>query len=602
MKKRSETYWGVNKQMAKTVFENKLEDMSMLTSYKPDEKKLLEYLKLYGYDYNSILSNLNIYRLDITDYLQIDFKSENPELSAFVVNTVFQQFIRYYNTMQNQKSSESIDTLRNLVQRKKDILDAKNALLQSRGIVNGEIQAKSSFDLIKELQTKLADAKDKQNILTYSIQKYKDRITAASTSAGQSNVSPIDISNNDEVVALRKQKDDAYKDYLNSGSTDQAALAKYTQLKNQYLNKIKTLTAATTPVTKPSATENISDLLQKQNDAETDLEATKATISSLETQISVLNGNAITEASQNASTESLKKEVELANQEYIDAKKNYNDATDVTHSSVNNFKQVLLGQPAIDPEPSKRLMIVAGAGMGAFAVTILIIIFLAYLDTSIKTPAIFQKAVNLKMLSMVNQVNLKNKSLSDMVTDKNFTTDDWADKNRRNVFRESLRKLRYEIEKSGKKVFLFTSAKKGEGKTTLIQALSYSMSLSKKKILIIDTNFSNNDLTVQLHGESVLDKISPGKNGELLDEVKKKATDVGAGSVFVIGCESGDYTPSEFLPRENLLQHLRSLTKEYDYVFLEGPPLNDFSDSRELAEFVDGVIGVFFCKKRNIKH
>ena len=69
--------------------------------------------------------------------------------------------------------------------------------------------------------------------------------------------------------------------------------------------------------------------------------------------------------------------------------------------------------------------------------------------------------------------------------------------------------------------------------------------------------------------------------------------DLGVGGVFVIGSSGGDYTPSEVLPRENLLNHLRALTSQFDYIFLEGPPLNDFSDSKELVQYVDGVIAIF---------
>jgi len=32
---------------------------------------------------------------------------------------------------------------------------------------------------------------------------------------------------------------------------------------------------------------------------------------------------------------------------------------------------------------------------------------------------------------------------------------------------------------------------------------------------------------------------------------------------------------------------------EFDYIFLEGPPLNDFSDSKELIQYVDGIVAVF---------
>ena len=146
---------------------------------------------------------------------------------------------------------------------------------------------------------------------------------------------------------------------------------------------------------------------------------------------------------------------------------------------------------------------------------------LTYLDSSIKTPIVFQKTVNLKLISMVNFMDLKNKNLSDIVSNKEKGTNQ-NDRTNFNAFRESIRKLRYEIEHSGKKVFLFTSTKKGQGKTTLIQALSYSLSLSKKKILIIDTNFCNNDLTVQLNAEPILEKIVPYKaDGKaLLDQVK----------------------------------------------------------------------------------
>ena len=169
---------------------------------------------------------------------------------------------------------------------------------------------------------------------------------------------------------------------------------------------------------------------------------------------------------------------------------------------------MLEGQPAMEPEPSKRKIIVALAGIAAMVTTMLIIIFLTYLDSSIKTPVIFSKSVNLKLMSMVNFMDLRNKNLADIVANRD-SSDNTHDRSRFNAFRESIRKLRYEIESTGKKVFLFTSTKKGQGKTTLIQALSYSMSLSKKKILIIDTNFCNNDLTVQLDAKPVLEKIVP---------------------------------------------------------------------------------------------
>src|SRR6202012_1825753 len=123
---------------------------------------------------------------------------------------------------------------------------------------------------------------------------------------------------------------------------------------------------------------------------------------------------------------------------------------------LNNFRQVSMGQPAIAPEPSKKVLIVALAAIGSAITAILIILILAYLDSSVKTPRLFARVVGLKLISMINFMNLKQKTLNELVTELDPTYDA-KDKQRHNIFRESLRKLRYEIETSGKKSFLFTS-------------------------------------------------------------------------------------------------------------------------------------------------
>ena len=56
--------------------------MTMLTSYKPEEKNLLELMDLYGYSFKKLIPGISIYQVPRTDYLQIDGISENPELSA----------------------------------------------------------------------------------------------------------------------------------------------------------------------------------------------------------------------------------------------------------------------------------------------------------------------------------------------------------------------------------------------------------------------------------------------------------------------------------------------------------------------------------------
>jgi len=576
--------------VAVLIFQKKLESMSVLNSIQPDEKALLEYLSFYGYDYNSLLNELTVNRLQRTDYVEIGCMTENPELSAFIVNELFPQFLRYYKGVRSSKSAESVDTLRSLMDKKKQDLDAKNTQLRSVGVLDVGDENTSKLETIMNLETTLTQEQSQQTQRNYDLQKIKQRISKVGGAAIKNKTT----NGNDELVILRKSVNEAFQVYIDSGSSNPSLRPKYEALKAEYQNKIAALTPDIDSGTAGTGIEESRDaLLEKKNDLEVDIRAGGDNINAIQAKINSIKANLVKDASKDADIETLLKDAELANKEYLYAKQKYNDAIDITTSSVNNFRPVILGQPAISPQPSKRALIVGMAGSSTFIIAILILVLLTYLDSSIKTPVIFARTVGLKLISMINFMNLGKKNLSELIN----TRDDYpdaSDNKRHNQFREALRKLRFEIEHSGKQTFLFASTKKGEGKTTLIQALSYSMGMSKKRILIIDTNFCNNDLTVQLNADPILEKIHPnGSHGQsLVDQVKAAAKEIQTG-IFAIGSEGGDYTPSEILPRENLLQHLDVLKTEYDFIFLEGPPLNDFSDSKELVQYVDGVIAIF---------
>ena len=579
-------YKSINKEKAKEVFQNRLESMSVLTSFKPEEKDLLEFLNMYGYGYKSLIQNFQIYQVQRTDYIQIDCLTENPELSAFIVNNLFSEFIRYYRNIRSSKSQESVDTLQSIMDKKKQEYDEKNRLLRGEGLVDASTENSSKLDLISDLEKMVATENNKLTDDYYALRKVNQKLGATPQKTGTDPGTPP-ASNNEELILARKAVNEAYNEYLKTN--DKAALQRYNQLQAEYNAKYS---VSSKPDEK--LPDNRNALLEKKGDIEFEIESTNDKIKNLQSQISTLKANVSSLSSKGANVETLMEEQKLAEKEYFDAKQKYNNALDQSSSYANNFRQLQVAQPAIEPEPSKRMIIVGMAGAVTFMTVILIIFLLTYLDSSIRTPTIFSKVVNLKLISMVNFMNLKNHTLKELVAGHMDSSVNRVEQLRSNVFRESIRKLRYEIETSGKKIVLFTSTRKGQGKTTLIQALAYSMSNSKKKILIIDTNFCNNDLTIQMNADPVLEKISSdGNSMSMVDKVKFFSKDVGDGGVFVIGSQGGDYTPSEILPKENVLTYLRSLATEFDYIFLEGPPLNDFSDSKELINYVDGVVVIF---------
>ena len=578
-------FQNISKEEAIKAFQNKLDSMLMLSSSSNEDKKLLNILNLYHYDHATIKGVLGVGRHQRSDFLNVTYVSKDPGLSAFVVNTAYDQFIRYYGLNRDKTISQSVDTLKKIMEKKKQILDEKNRILQQAGLGNSELRSNSNLNIISNLESQLTGERSKLATLQSDLRKVNQRLANIDTKPAESNNAL-----NDEIIQLRNARNAAYADYLKTN--DQADYKKYTTLNDKYQQKVLSLRSTNENIKDPVADKV--DLQSQKTDLEIDIQSSSSFINSQEGKINSLKAAVASSGSNNAAVESLRQDADLASKEYIEAQYKYNTATDLGGLSVVNFRLAVPGQPAIAPEPSKRMLIISLAAFAALFTTIAILIFFTYIDSSVRTPLIFSKNVNLRLISLINFMNLRNKTIKDVIANT-YTSTDSEDTNRNNTFRESLRKLRYEIETSGKKVFLFTSTKKGQGKTTIIQALAYSMSLSKKRVLIIDTNFCNPDLTVQLDAEPVLEKIIPQNfdDRNLVEEIKKHSKDLGIGSIYAIGSAGGDYTPSEILPRENLLHHLQTLTSYFDYIFLEGPPLNDFSDSKELVQYVEGVIAVF---------
>jgi polysaccharide biosynthesis transport protein len=573
-----------NRAQALTILQHKLDSLQTLTSYQPEERKLLEYMALYKYDYESVKERLWVGRLARTDYIDISFGSENPELSAYAVNQIIKVFLRYYRSLRSERSVENIGTFEELVAQKKTELDQKVEALRnyksSEGLLNVEAASGNELGLISQFERALLDEKGNLNIINSSLQTVNSQL-------GQMGQGQVIYDNNNDIVSLRRQINQMNDEYMRTGSTD-AALSDKIKTSRQQLQKLMSAAPTTTTASKTLSRE---ELLQRKAQLEGDQRAAMLNISNLQAKIGSLRGSVGTYANKEANVKSMQQELDLAQEEYNKLKEKLNTALDSRTAASDNFRQTLQGQPAFRPESTKRMKIMGLAGMSVFLLSTLGVLFLEFFDRSIKSPSLFEKNVDLKLISTINHADLQRYSIPQVLQAK-AGGDDLSIK-RQNTFRELLRKLRFEVESSNKSIFLFTSTEAQQGKTTLVQALAYSLSLSNKRVLIIDTNFCNNDLTMQLEAKPTLETFSLRPEEVSLEKVREIVTTYSVEGIEVIGCKGGDYTPSEILPRHHLLNYLPQLKTYYDYVLLEGAPLNDFTDSKELVAYVDSVIAVF---------
>jgi Mrp family chromosome partitioning ATPase/uncharacterized protein involved in exopolysaccharide biosynthesis len=567
------------------IIANKKDSLQVLNASVPKEKLVLYLLELYQYDISSIRKSLYAGRNQRTDYIDIVFRSENPELSAYAVNTFCKEFQNYQEISRRERAKESIIALDSLVKKRKQELDDKIAA-KARFLTDS---VSSSLDpnmvgvnVLSQISTTEASlATEEGNVqeLTYQISQLDKQMTGTTVNSN----TVVSTGDNSLYLSLRTQYNNLLREYQSGGSSDAAMKKQLDDLQQRMREAApKTADPGNNQITSQSG------LQERRDNLEGQLRSARYKISNYRSKLSDLNAKLKSASpTSSAAIDRFTKEIEVAQLEYSNTKEKMNLAASMSDGLGQNFRQTVFGQPASDPEPSKRVMLLGLSGLSAFVLTSLVFIFLAYLDQSIKTPSQFQRQTDLKLLGTVNLINMKQNNLGEQVT--HIETEDAK---RDNAFRELLRKLRYEIEQSGKRIILFTSTEPRQGKTTLTQALAFSLSLGKKKVLILDTNFCNNDLTAFNQAHPTLEQFSGNSHFEF-KKVEPLITKTSVPYVDMIGCKGGDYTPSEILPKNHLLNYLPELLKEYDFIFMEAAPLNGFTDTKELAPYAEGVIAIF---------
>ena len=575
----------------KSILIDKYDNLSLLNGSNATEKKVIALIEYFGYDLESIREQLDVYRYQRSDYINIVFTSENPYLSEFVVNELIEEFQRYFEVSTRERSLETKRSLDSIVIQRE--LDLKNKFAQKSGYMRDSVSSSSSSSVnarvykSNDYESKIADELSKVQSLTYQLEQVEKQIQGL----GNIEAPTVSAPSNKEYADLRRRYNDLTNHYIRGGSSDQNLKNEIDQLQQ----RLKVLVATTN--TSSSQNDNSTkaarsySLNKEKMELESAIRSSNARAEFYRSKLQsmgVVIPNVTPRRSSGYRVEQLEKEIELSMMEYTSAKEKMNIVDGLVETGQSNFKQTIYGQAALEPEPSKRLLIVFISTFAGLLLSSLVFILIAYFDQRIKTPSQFQRITNLPLIGVINFIDMKASSLKEHVVqiEKNTTS-------RTNNFREFLRKMRYEIESSGKRTIMFTSTEPNQGKTTLLQSLAFSLSLSKKRVLLIDTNFCNNDLSVLNNANPTLEMLSFDKVANDKNALKKLISSTGVDNVDIIGCKGGDYTPNEILPKDHILNHLDYFLNTYDYIFIEGAPLNGFTDAKELSQYVEGIVAIF---------
>jgi succinoglycan biosynthesis transport protein ExoP len=596
-------------------FKEKLKDMKTLNLYNPQDQMLFAILKGYGYDAQTITKDLQIKRLENSDFIAVDYISENPFLSALTVNVLCQEFIRYNKTLKTDRSSESIEFLKTIADEKKKILDEKTDALNkfrlNNNVFNHDAETKNKIALITDYELNRDREASTINRLEFSLRKIETTMEVKSKSLGKANQQET-ILVNQRILELSRQ----INELMSSGS--ESSKSRLSQLREELQLETSRLDALSA---NEKAEAEFRQLEKERDNLKMDLQIAKSNLSSIDQSLRKLKSDVAGSASRQVSTTDLDREVEMATTDYMNAQDKYNAAKNKSLVIGSSIRQILEGQPSYDPETSQATLIMGLSGAGGFLLSFLGILALEIFDVNIRISSRLEKLTGIINLGSVNFLKDKDFNLREVFNDRNSNKE-------YEMFSHFLRKLRYDVQSSNGKVFLITSTQVKTGKSFLILSLSYALSLVHAKVLIIDTNFRHNSLTKallprmdsrKLLKKGIIDeddddddfmleennnfsdrfdqqnenevpvKLNPGEKDiarNLINRTKFPGVDI-------IGNVGANDSPSEIMAGRDFKEMIRGLSARYDCVLMEGPALNDYSDSKELIDYADKVIPVF---------
>jgi uncharacterized protein involved in exopolysaccharide biosynthesis/Mrp family chromosome partitioning ATPase len=555
------------------VYTDKYAKAEPLVLWDRDQAGLKQVLVSMGYDEESLKNKMLIYRVNRSDYIDVEFRSDNPLMSAFVVNQLTSEFIKYYSTVTKTNQVRSMVFLDSLRKNKQGVMDQnmedlKKYKIQNR-ILNLDEQSRVLYGQIADMETKLEVAKKDVESYQGVLKNIDSKFDPSDKKFIQSTTRRI----NQDIVNTTNQLKTLTDLYIHSN---------YDPVLKQRIDSLKNIVSA--QINESADRYTLSPLTTKESlviqriNAEVALDMAQHSIRSLEQEIIRLNKVVSSLVPHEANVQAFEEKIDVASKEYLDALNKFNQAS-LSSSLSTRIRQMEWGMPG-SPVPSKKMLLVILSGVISFSFCLFVMFILFYIDHNIKTEYELANETGYPVLGTLPFMGNEEIDL------KRLWNGDY-DITRTEEYKNMIRSIRFEVsEQMGdKKLLVITSIRPEEGKTFAALNIAYAYSRIGRKVLLIDGHFDKPDISQTIPGPLFFEDYLSGKlpleqfgNDRNLTVLASKAKDV---SLFEIA--------DPVVVKEKLKQ----LTGKFDVVLIDTPSLRELSKSKEWISVSDKTLAVY---------
>ncbi len=157
-------------------------------------------------------------------------------------------------------------------------------------------------------------------------------------------------------------------------------------------------------------------------------------------------------------------------------------------------------------------------------------------------------------------------------------------------YEESIKTLRTNIQFSSKqvKVVLLTSCYPNEGKSDIAFSLSLEMGKAGKRVLLVDADIRKSNFIKRYSVNQTIHGLSQYLSGQVERQWITYQTNFPNVDIIFAGPLAPN--PSELLGDPAFGELLEEKRKEYDYIFIDTPPIGSMIDAAIVAEKSDGAV------------
>jgi len=549
-----------------------------------------------------------------TRLIEISFRHTNPQLAAFVVNSIGETFV---TANQNKRSGTSRKTSDFLQKRITDLQSDIRAgeielveLKKSSGVLKTDGEQTIVLDRLAGLNKDLLVAENQRKIAEAEYFSVKDSPEAIKARAEQenarfitereNNISSLRNETQKSIAQIRSEKARLLQEYKESAPeivekdtmirSLEESLAKVIEKNNGEVQILRDRTAKVL----------VENLRTKYQQAVAQEQKIRSAYEEQYNQAQIQNVGGV-------KLKMLEQTIET-NRGFLDNLRKQQSSNDVASQGSDN--NISVAGFAIPPEqavsPSRVMTVMAALflstlfGMG-------LALFLEYLDDTIRTTEEIETYLQLPALAAIPTIDSIPKRKLLLVGSTTEETEEQANSelliyaDSRSSLAEAYRQLRTSILLStaghAPKSLLITSSLPSEGKTTTATNTAISLAQTGAKVLIIDADMRRPRLHSVFNIENG-DGLSTLLSTELTEAEILKIIKHDEGTKLNL-LTSGPIppNPAELIGSEQMANLLKVLQAHFTHVVVDSPPITSFTDGVLIASMVDGVILVVHAGK-----